>query len=554
MIQNNEMQTKYIVNAVNKNLGENNVLISKFFEHIFSEGFDCIIFVSRRCYIIYLIFAIIEKWEHKKVFVCTDLGVFANRNKLLNCKKIAIVDDVGYTGASVRNILRKIKKYVSHKCEIVAIMYALNKRNASQIIRKGAFGSKRSNIKSRFWLTELQCKQLSIRLVNTILESGMPYTTFVYPLMGKLANDIDNIFIIHDSSVSSERKWKTQYLNILDTEENKRILSIGDYGLIRAYKNKKDLQMVTFLPFIFLKSIRADKIDVWYCKIAQTFLKMDSPEFAKEIYDALATKEKWKPDAIVYLACFFSCFCSKALAELCELRQYLEEYNKSAERTFEGSFSVEALKVIQKCDKKYAIEFFDELFKDKKSICDIFNNTVKRDEKLLRALKKYINDQCSDKNTYETTSMIYSWLKGKDSDKFFEKGDVKAVYLDDLIYVMKAFEQYKEEDIFLAQIECWDLGIATYRFYFDKRKGLLAKCTAGEMSATVEMVKYQYIIREFFNKRYCFEEPYVNMERSVLLNSIMEEALKEGKYTESEMANFRKIIDERNGSLFGLLI
>lgn len=41
------------------------------------------------------------------------------------------------------------------------------------------------------------------------------------------------------------------------------------------------------------------------------------------------------------------------------------------------------------------------------------------------------------KNVYETTSMIYSWLKGKDSNKFFRKGEVKAVSLDDLVYILK---------------------------------------------------------------------------------------------------------------------
>lgn len=98
------------------------------------------------------------------------------------------------------------------------------------------------------------------------------------------------------------------------------------------------------------------------------------------------------------------------------------------------------------------------------------------------------------------------------------------------------------------------MGIATYRFYYDKRRGLLAKCTAGEMSTTLEMVKYQYIVQKFYEKRYCNLEPYVNMERNALLNLIIEETLQEGKYTESEITNFRKILEERNGSLLGLLI
>lgn len=555
MKQNNEMQIKHIKAAVDKNLSGHRDKMSNFFKHIFSEGVDCVVFVSRRCYIIYLIFSMLEKWEYKGLFICTDLGVFANRDSFQTCKKVAIVDDIGYTGASLRNIINKVKRYVSGECEIIAIMYAMNKRNARKTIKKHSIMVKREKVQSRLWLTEHQCKQISIQLVNTILESGMPYTTFVYPLVGILAKEIDNQFIIHNANNETEKKWKTQYLEILETRENKKVLSLGDYSVIRKYQSRVDSKTISFLPFIFLKSIKAGKIDLWYGEIAKAFSAVGSGTLAKEINDALVVKRKWKSDSIVYLASFFSCFCSKALAELCELEQYLDEYNKSAEKSFEGSFSTEALKVIKECDNEYAKRFFEALFKDKESIEDIFYDRANRkDSKLNLALAKYINEECNGKNVYETTSMIYSWLKGEDSNKFFRKGEVKAVCLDDLVNILEKEKQYNEKDILLAEIECWDLGIATYRFYYDKRRGLLAKCTAGEMSTTLEMVKYQYIVQKFYEKRYCNLDPYVNMERNALLDLIIEETLQEGKYTESEITNFRKILEERNGSLLGLLI
>lgn len=553
--QNNETLINFIKTAVDKNLSENKVKISNFFKHIFSEGFDCVVFVSRRCYIIYLIFSMLEKWEYKEVFLCTDLGVFANRDRLQTCKKVAIVDDIGYTGKSLRNILNKVKRYVSGKCEIIAIMYAMNKRNAVKVIKKHYVLNKRERVQSRLWLTELQCKQLSIQLVNTILESGMPYTTFVYPLAGKLAKEIDKQYIIHNANKKTERKWKKQYIEISKTRENEKLLCLGNYSVIRTYQGDADSKIISFLPFVFLKSIKARKIDLWYGKIAKAFSAVGSETLAKEINDALVEKRQWKSDAIVYLASFFSCFCSKALVDLCELEQYLDEYNKSVEKSFEGSFSTEALKVIKECDKEYAKRYFEVLFNDQKSIEDIFCDCSERkNSKLSIALAKYINEECKEKDIYETSGMIYSWLKGEAGNKLFSKGKVRAVSLDDLVYILKKEKQYKEKDILLAQIECWDLGIATYRFYYDKRKGLLAKCTPGEMSTTLEMVKYQYIIQKFYEKRYCNLEPYVNMERDSLLNMIIEEALQEGKYTESEMANFRKILEGRNGSLLGLLI
>lgn len=555
MKQNNEMLIKYSRVAVDKNLSENQAKISSFFRHIFSKDFDCVVFVSRRCYVVYLMFSMLEKWEHKETFFCTDLGVFANRNRLQLCKKVAIVDDVGYTGISLKIILNKVKRYVSTDCEIFAITYAMNKKNAAKTIKKYSVMSKRNRLQSRLWLTELQCKQLSIQLVNTILESGMPYTTFVYPLVGKLVKEINNQFIIYSSNKKMESKWKTQYLEVSETKENEKMLSLGNYSVVRTYQCRVDSNTIVFLPFVFLKSVKAKKVDLWYEKIAKAFSTVGSGELAKEINDALVVKRKWKSDAIVYLASFFSCFCSKALVGLCELEQYLDEYNKSVEKTFEGSFSVEALKVIEKCDKEYAERFFEALFKDKESIEDIFCDYANRkDSKLHEALAKYINEECKGKDVYETTSMIYSWLKGRDSNKYFKKGAVKTVSLDDLVYILKREKKYNERDILLAEIECWDLGIATYRFYYDKKKGLIAICTAGEMSTTLDMVKYQYIIQNFYKKRYCNLEPYVNMERNTLLNMIIEDALEEGKYTESEIANFRKILEERNASLLGLLI
>lgn len=54
----------------------------------------------------------------------------------------------------------------------------------------------------------------------------------------------------------------------------------------------------------------------------------------------------------------------------------------------------------------------------------------------------------------------------------------------------------------LAQIECWDIGIATYRLHYDWQNGLADICSAGEISSVINQIKYQKLIKKFHEKKY----------------------------------------------------
>lgn len=62
--------------------------LKKYFKNIVDNKYDCIIFISRRCYILYQMIAIIEGWNCNEIY--TDLGIYAMRKKLLNAKGLLL--------------------------------------------------------------------------------------------------------------------------------------------------------------------------------------------------------------------------------------------------------------------------------------------------------------------------------------------------------------------------------------------------------------------------------------------------------------------------------
>ena len=129
--------------------------LRKFFKNIIAGKYDCIVFISRRCYILFQMYALIEGW--KSDVICTDLGIYAMRNKLKMCKTLMVVDDIGFTGVSMKNVLRRIKEYTPYTCKISAILYASNKKNIDQLSNIKLRFMKKVNVKNYCQLTEMRC-------------------------------------------------------------------------------------------------------------------------------------------------------------------------------------------------------------------------------------------------------------------------------------------------------------------------------------------------------------------------------------------------------------
>lgn len=309
------------------------------------------------------------------------------------------------------------------------------------------------------------------------------------------------------------------------------------------------------MPFLFLKSVKADEVNNWYGYIADTFEELRSNDVAEEIRTAINIRAEWRKDAIEYLTCVMSCFCSKALTEVLGLRQYAEFWGEGIINSFKGSFSAPICDMLEKCNEEFEVNFFDRLFQKIENIENIFYSGNQCEDVLADALTEFVLNECEGFDVYESTHAIFRWLKGTESDRMFADGEMKSVYLDDIVYVFREVKHYSYEEIYLAQIECWDTGVATYRFFYDEKRGISAKCTAGEMSSAIFALKYQDLIRDYFREKlkgdFWLKDGGAEND---LLEGTLQKAIKEERYTEKEIAVFRKTVKERNGSLYSMLI
>lgn len=547
---------KLVFESMHNNLGNDFERLSSFFKNIVDGQYDCVVIISRRCYVIFLMFAILYDWNLDNVI--TDLGIFPNRKKLLVCKNIIVVDDIGYTGNSMQSVLERIRKYVPVYCKINAWLYAVNKRLAKNVLNIKLNFITRISVKCQCQLIDSQCNKLSIALVSAILEAGMPYTTFVYPVWGEVVQELRNNFNLLPSQNKDisfkEQKWKTQYLKIEDDLNIQWVNDISKYSCVRIYRATKDKNLEYFLPFLFLKGIKESKVYTWFSCIADSFRTLGENKMAEEIDEALKTKAKWRKDAIEYLACMMSCFCSKAVAETLNLEKYLDGSNIEIENSFRGSFSANAVYVFNECDSHFASSFFELFYNRIGTLNEVFSDNVEKADRCYLQLKEFVLQNYENMDVYEMTRSIFKWLKSHDSDRAFNKHQTKALRLDDIVSILNEVANYDIESIYLAQIESWDVGIATYRFSYEQKEGIVAKCSAGEISSVLFILKYKDLVRQFIKGVYDNQLNNELKTQDDILKEIYQTAINEKQFTVQEIDTFKQIIKERNGSIYGLLI
>ena len=197
--------------------------------------------------------------------------------------------------------------------------------------------------------------------------------------------------------------------------------------------------------------------------------------------------------------------------------------------------------------------FFDDFFKRIEKLDEVFLDNTERADKCFLKLKEYVLQNHKDMNVYEMTRSIFKWLKSNDSNSAFSKHETKALRLDDIVYILKEVGDYDDESIYLAQIECWDIGIATYRFTYEQ-EGIIAKCYAGEMSSVLTILKYKDLVRQFFDEVYENQLNDNEKTQNDILLELYQSVINEKRYTAQEIEEFKRIIEDRNGSMYGLLV
>ena len=537
-----------IAEICRKTLQEDYDALKDYFKRIIDKKYDSMVFISRRCYILFQIFALSEGWDYKSVL--TDLGLFASRKQLKNCKKVIVVDDIGFTGMSMRGVITRINKYVRRTCKIDGILYSVCENGIDQNCNIKLGLGRSVKVKVCLQLTERQCQELSCKLVSVILATGMPYSTFVYPIWGEKRAEMSlpEIGLDTRKAILNEVKWNTSYMRVSDVPG---IDKVGTFPCIRVYRAREDNRMY-FLPFLFLKRMDSRSMMLLFENVADIFRELGELTIAEEIQGALHVKAPLKKDAMEYLASLLICICSKGLAEIKNLNDYVNSLVGIVRSSLCGSFTEECLAFLMRFNEKSAQLFFQKLHEKMK---DVEISSVKTEKSYIYydELKEYVLKNPAD-NAYAMLSDIFQWMKEKSLKNGAECENIRSISVDELMQILQDSGRYSDEDLYIAQIECWDRGIATYRFYFSEKSGLIAKCSIGEMSAAITALRYQKLIRDFYNQEFLYKGIVTGKIRAEILEHVIENALERGEYTEQEIQRFRKIYEERNGSLYEMII
>lgn len=521
--------------------------IKNYFSSVIAQKCDCIVFISRRCYVLFLMFSIIEGLSCAAA--CTDLGIFYKRDKLKNCKRVIVIDDIGFTGTSMKGVLKKVKRYVPFYCKISASVFAVNISNLAPIsdMRIGLF----RKIKVRYYcqLTERQCQSLSTKLVSAILASGIPYTTFVYPIWGTMVNEKPDYKITefnNNNTLLAEHKWITSYILNLNSDWGKKLSS---FQCVRIYK--KDTH-ICYLPFLFMRDIKVDKIDLFYNAVAATFENLGKETIAKEILQALSETNKLKKDAIEYLSSMMSCFLSRALAVDLDIPKYIDVQLELDRLILMGSFLDEFYSFINDFDKEFLNDFFNKFLEQigdlDKCLPDNNSHIYIYYDKLL----SFVIDNKSRYDEFDMMCAIFEWMKNEGLRNVDKSSAIQTILINELVSILKS-TGYDEEKIYLAQIECWDRGVATYRFSYYDQIGIVANCGVGEMSSNISALKYQTLVRRFFNEEIMAGEILSEEKGKIVLKQICDAATTNQEYTKEDIEQFEKMLNEQQYSLYSLL-
>ncbi len=522
--------------------------IKNYFKNVIDQKYDCIVFISRRCYVLFLMFAIIEGWTCKAA--CTDLGIFYKRDQLKKYKKVIVIDDIGFTGTSMKGVLKKVKRYVPFYCKISAGIFALNISKKNQILDMKIGWFRKIKVKCYCQLTDRQCQSLSTKLVSAILASGIPYTTFVYPIWGTIVNAKPNFQTMEfpdKNTFLKEHKWITSYVLDINNDWGKKLSS---FQCVRIYK--KDTY-ICYLPFLFMRGIKVDKIDLFYNSVARIFENLGKETIAKEIVQALSETNKLKNDAVEYLSNMMSCFLSRALAVSLDIPKYVD-VQLGLDRLFlMGSFSNEFCNFINDFDKEFINQFFKKFLELIGDIDTYLPDEISPIYIYYDKLSSFVKDNKSRYiKEFDMMCAIFEWMKNEALKNVSESSRIQTILINDLVSILKT-EEYDEKKIYLAQIECWDRGVATYRFSYDNQIGIVANCGVGEMSSNISALKYQALVRKFFNEEIMCGELLNEEKGKKVLTQICDEAITNQEYTTEDIEQFKKILNQQQYSLYSLL-
>lgn len=467
--------------------------LADYFGAFKDDAADYIILISRRCYILYQMFAFAFGWNNKNVI--SDKGMWCKRAALGKAESVIIADDIMFSGTAVERILKKLNAYLNIGCE----------RNIAVFCRYNG-GPNMINgylVKEYSVRTRRDCRKLTNRLVKSIQANGIPYAVFVYPLYGwqrKCEDDfLQNVQNVDNENIfdRKESEWESEiYFNFIDEI---RILkaSICDEVCLRVYR-KDSQELICIIPFAFLSNIKKEFIPQFFSLIQECFKSSGGVSLANEIAVALEEHELLlESDKFTYLTSMLACSLSRVIGLLfnMEVNRYEQMIEEVSDSIIRGSFSDEAVNELNIMDGKFAKTFICELGKRSEKLQECVQQEKDRDvypnsryEEILE--RENVNKKCGD-------VLIDIFEKMREE---YDNGGVDAakyIFCNEIMSLLKG--KFSTEEIYAAEIKAWDQGIATYDFYVDEL-GIRSRCGIGERSQLIFSLKYQSALQKFFEQ------------------------------------------------------
>ena len=507
---------KWMRDNLQRKLGEDYEYLIDYFETLMGDTADYIILISRRCYILYQMFAFIFDWGRKNVI--SDKGMWCNRSRLNKAERVIIADDIMFSGAAVKRILKKLDIYLGGECiRKIAVFCRCN--NCPEMIEENAV--KAYNVRPN-----RDCIKLSNKLVKSIQENGMPYAVFVYPVYGYEKEDgvafLRDAQRIENNNIFDlgEDEWDSIiYINYVDGIEILKE-TICEEVCLRVYR--KGMQnLVCTIPFAFLRNIKGAFLYKYFKQIQECFEKAGGELISAEIGMALENREvRLESEKFVYLASMLSCCLSRMIGIMygIEKNMYKEKIESISDRIIRGSFPDEVVNELNDMDKEFVIKFIEELNEHSKVIGECVggdNDNIYSDshyKELIEGEKK--NKRCGDilVDIFENIRERYNESKEEVT---------KYISCDEIICLLKV--AFSKEEIYAAEIKTWDQGIATYDFYVDEL-GLRSRCGIGERSQLIFSLKYHSALEMFFQQlpynSYNYTQEQINSDIDGILSRV----------------------------------
>lgn len=461
-----------------------------FFLNIVRGSYDYIILMSRRCLVLYQLFMLFFIMDEEDIesdaVILSDKALAYYLNKFRREDKVVIVDDVIIHGRTVGDIFQLLSSFCED-IQIRAYMAYRHRDCISEVVKK--------HEKPELEVSEKEWRELSNKLVRCIVESNLPYTSFVtsYFQYSELTV-LDKI-----EKICVEKKVLEKYSLTTQINENPQIgiyfennekrasvyekLSLAE--CIRVYWND-DLKRLTIIPYVFLKTIKIQQMDTVFEDLANRI-----PANCVSIKEIFTRKEKDKEKQNIlyeFKMRLLTCLLSNLFWNEFKKRHCIDDSIYVDKDTLFKSFGdgiAEEILEIEKEETNQLVNFNINIEEGKRNNSNIIvylkdilsekNKSKSENEKEPESLSNIIKKYCSAAWWQDETE-----AKQKQSRK-------TGVLVDDFIYA--GMEAKRNQGELLAElIKVWDIGSAAANFKVNEEEGIIGGyITSGEQS-------YKYLL------------------------------------------------------------